>query len=520
MPAKSKKQQRFMGMVYASQKGELKDAPPAVTRAAKSMSKEDAKDFASTKHEGLPSKVKKARHTEFAEKLAAAKDLVDMDSVGGMLADYLAPQRWGGERAGRSQAMADAAGADTTFGVRHPMTQTQGYTTLGSLLGIVPGLAHAILTKGRDLDTSALTMAGGGIAGMAGGLGLAGYNRRKAMKMINKKYDRAEEEGKLNPKTPDLSMLSALALPLRGPHRTGQVDAVNAMRTGKSIGELRGANHGRDMLYAAQQIPYAGPVLGLLQGWGQNARTQGAADDMKIKEAHITFAEKLAGTCNKPKMAPSYSKKAKIGKKPMPQPHERQRKKVANTSILGAGTTLGGALGALSAPSGHMAEGYGRGAARGLNSTFGAVLGAIPGALLGKLYDSYRGGNGMHTVDRTLTGMGLGAAGGGLLGGVLTDVGKPSWESGGKIQQEDRDAQVGSGAIGAGLLGGGLGAFGGRALGADKWTQLAAALGVGVPTGLATGYLLDRNIPQPTKEPPQMSPETKDEMTAEQMAAP
>ncbi len=58
-PAKSKAQQKFFGMVHAEQKGELKDASSAVKKAAKSMKKKDAKDFASTKHKGLPEKVKK-----------------------------------------------------------------------------------------------------------------------------------------------------------------------------------------------------------------------------------------------------------------------------------------------------------------------------------------------------------------------------------------------------------------------------------------------------------------------------
>lgn len=58
MPAKSKKQQRFFGMVHARQKGE--DVGGAeVEKVADSISKKDAKDFASTKHKGLPEKKKK-----------------------------------------------------------------------------------------------------------------------------------------------------------------------------------------------------------------------------------------------------------------------------------------------------------------------------------------------------------------------------------------------------------------------------------------------------------------------------
>jgi len=59
MPAKSKAQQKFMGMVHAAQKGELDDPSPAVKKAAEKMKPEDAKDFAKTKHKDLPAKVKK-----------------------------------------------------------------------------------------------------------------------------------------------------------------------------------------------------------------------------------------------------------------------------------------------------------------------------------------------------------------------------------------------------------------------------------------------------------------------------
>jgi len=58
--AVSKKQQRFMGMVHKCQEtGDC--ASPAVRKAAKSMKKKDAEDFASTKHKGLPEKKKKKK---------------------------------------------------------------------------------------------------------------------------------------------------------------------------------------------------------------------------------------------------------------------------------------------------------------------------------------------------------------------------------------------------------------------------------------------------------------------------
>ena len=54
--AVSQAQQKFMGMVHAAQKG-AKPASPEVAKVAKDMKKKDAKDFASTKHKGLPQHV-------------------------------------------------------------------------------------------------------------------------------------------------------------------------------------------------------------------------------------------------------------------------------------------------------------------------------------------------------------------------------------------------------------------------------------------------------------------------------
>lgn len=57
MPSKSKAQQRFFGMVDAYKKGEMKNPSNKIKKAAKGMSMSDVKDFAETKHKGLPEKV-------------------------------------------------------------------------------------------------------------------------------------------------------------------------------------------------------------------------------------------------------------------------------------------------------------------------------------------------------------------------------------------------------------------------------------------------------------------------------
>jgi hypothetical protein len=64
--AVSKKQQKFMGMVHAAQKGE-KPASKEVAKVAKEMPKKAAKDFAATKHKGLPEKAKSKKKEEEVE---------------------------------------------------------------------------------------------------------------------------------------------------------------------------------------------------------------------------------------------------------------------------------------------------------------------------------------------------------------------------------------------------------------------------------------------------------------------
>ena len=61
--AVSKKQQEFFGVVRSMQKGETPKKGKA-GKAAKEMSDKDVKDFASTKHKGLPKKVKKTETNE------------------------------------------------------------------------------------------------------------------------------------------------------------------------------------------------------------------------------------------------------------------------------------------------------------------------------------------------------------------------------------------------------------------------------------------------------------------------
>ena len=63
MPSKSKTQQRLMGLALAYKTGEIKakDLSPEyadeIKKLAKSMTEKQLRDFAQTKHKGLPEKV-------------------------------------------------------------------------------------------------------------------------------------------------------------------------------------------------------------------------------------------------------------------------------------------------------------------------------------------------------------------------------------------------------------------------------------------------------------------------------
>jgi|TARA_B100001094_G_scaffold320232_1_gene366141 hypothetical protein len=68
MPSVSKAQQKFFGIVRAIQKGEMSPTTPETAKAAADMKKKDVKDFASTKHKGLPDKKVAKEEKTFAQK--------------------------------------------------------------------------------------------------------------------------------------------------------------------------------------------------------------------------------------------------------------------------------------------------------------------------------------------------------------------------------------------------------------------------------------------------------------------
>ena len=99
--AVSKKQQRFFGMVRAAQKGEGA-ASPEVAKVAGEISKKDAKDFAKTKHKGLPEK----KEVKEEKKGRGKRDQAELDRAQAYLKKH---PNFGRERGKKDQAELDRA---------------------------------------------------------------------------------------------------------------------------------------------------------------------------------------------------------------------------------------------------------------------------------------------------------------------------------------------------------------------------------------------------------------------------
>ena len=77
MPAQSKSQQRFFGVVKAMQKGDIPKKGRA-GKIAKSMDKDDVDKYAKTKHKGLPNKVKREQRVRNLIKKMVREELENL----------------------------------------------------------------------------------------------------------------------------------------------------------------------------------------------------------------------------------------------------------------------------------------------------------------------------------------------------------------------------------------------------------------------------------------------------------
>jgi len=290
-------------------------------------------------------------------------------------------------------------------------------------------------------------LAGGGLGMLAGG-GLAGLTRRKEMSRVNSLYDEDNAAGKLKPKEPKMSWLSALGLPRRGPHRTGQQEATKVMTSGEP---LSGPSTIRNLLYGLGNMPgLGGDVLSTAHGYAQNAETQLRSSERNGKKPKPK-AERKNKDRDRDKDEDKKEKAASINHINMTG--DDNVLQIQNLAKMAAAVQMGGnpmdelkQLLSQQSAGGQQARGH-----------LGKALGGLAGSGVGAL-------------------AGAGGAAGATIGGL-----KGLFSDPGEDEEGNQKSRI-MAALKGGLGGGALGAAGGLAAGAGG---LAGAFGGGVAGGAA-----------------------------------
>lgn len=181
-----------------------------------------------------------------------ANDVVNMNTFGGGLADYLAYSGpglgvFGARRAARSSALGDSVGVDPGLLLNHPIKTRTAATLLGSLLGGGAGAAIGnYADPGRD-GTAWGAGIGAGVGGLATFLG-AGAITRNRMRAINEAVNDAKALKPIAEKGLGIGLYG-------GPQNLGRVEAEQAINSGGSKEKIL-----RKLLDSANSQTAAGPL--------------------------------------------------------------------------------------------------------------------------------------------------------------------------------------------------------------------------------------------------------------------
>lgn len=224
-----------------------------------------------------PTEFVKAFHSHIKTAKPHSSEILDMNSMGGAAADLLpfVSRTFGGDRAGRAKAVADATGQEASFNVKHPMTTNILSGAAGGLLGAAAG---ADIGKQIGNGNVGIGAAVGGVGGVVLGPLLAAIARRREMSKIMQNYDAAET---VNSDVPKFNSAATILAPFRGAHRLGQLDAHKLM-AGKKPAE-RGL---RNTLYAGQHgaelvTGPMSPIVSLVSGLTGNLHAAGEAKRLR-----------------------------------------------------------------------------------------------------------------------------------------------------------------------------------------------------------------------------------------------
>ena len=181
-----------------------------------------------------------------------ANDVVNMNTFGGGLADYIAFSGpglgvFGARRAARSSALGDSVGVDPGWLLNHPLKTRTAAILLGSLLGGGAGAAIGNYADPGRAGTFLGAGIGAGVGGLATILG-AGAITRNRMKAINEAVDDAKALKPIAEKGLGIGLYG-------GPQNLGRVEAEQAINSGGSKEKIL-----RKLLDSANSQTAAGPL--------------------------------------------------------------------------------------------------------------------------------------------------------------------------------------------------------------------------------------------------------------------
>lgn len=171
MPAVSKKQQKFMGIVHGLQKGTVKpsEVSKKAQNVAKDMKPKAATDFASTKHKGLPTKIKKENVDGAIDTLYMVKKpysgcqltslVQSIDPLVGLGGSEIVPDQVHGVFADQDQAMAIAETLYEEHGDKMEALEEKKGTVTGKIASAIDALEkkrkeHVDLAKADPKNAS------------------------------------------------------------------------------------------------------------------------------------------------------------------------------------------------------------------------------------------------------------------------------------------------------------------------------------------------------------------------------
>ena len=317
MPAKSVAQRKFMGMVRATQKGEMKNPSPELKRAAGDMSAKAVNKFAKTKEKNLPQKVEEAYAVQAMTVVPGGADHSNtrQGSIGKKKKKEEIKEFVGAAAAGTAGALTAKKGNR----VKKAVGSGAGYA-VGSTVGRKVGGA-----VGQAVGSGTVPIVGGAIGkqvGKAIGHGVGGAAGAIAGGKLATKVGKKKEKKETNEEM-QLEKFSSITK-----KRINKMAADKKVGKGEKIGSVVGGIGGALALGAVDGPLPVGDVVGGVVGSKIGGKIGKQFDKKKVKkEEYMDEAKYEAGASTYGKA--SIRNKRKFGKGGNAAPPEERGEMIA-----------------------------------------------------------------------------------------------------------------------------------------------------------------------------------------------